>query len=154
MADRLPADSAPSLTSLVGGIVTDVQQLVRQEITLARSEMQQEWEKTKTAAGSMAVGAGLLLFGGVLLCFTVVYVLVEVALLPHWASFLIVGGVLSVLGAVLLYAGVHKADEVHLVPQQTAETVKELVTGEPPALVPGQPAETKKENAQWTQNRT
>jgi hypothetical protein len=127
MADRIPTEAPPSMASLLGGIVSDVQALVRQEIALAKTEMLQEWDKAKTAAGSMAAGVAVLALGGVLLCVTVVCVLHEVALLPWWASFLIVGGVLAVLGAVLYYTGRNKAAQVHVVPPQTAETLRENV---------------------------
>ena len=127
MADRIPTESPPSMASLLGGIVSDIQTLIRQEIQLAKTEMMREWDKAKTAAGSMAVGAAVLALGGFFLCVTVVCVLAEVAKLPWWASFLIVGGVFTGLGAVLFYTGRNKAAQVHVVPPQTAETMRENV---------------------------
>jgi hypothetical protein len=127
MADRIPTESPPSMASLLGGIVSDIQTLIRQEIALAKTEMMREWDKAKTAAGSMAAGAAVLALGGVLLGIAVVCVLHEVALLPWWASFLLVGGVLAVLGAVMYYTGRNKAAEVHVIPPQTAETMRENV---------------------------
>ena len=127
MADRIPTESPQSMASLLGGIASDIQTLVRQEITLAKTEMLREWDKAKTAAGSMAAGAAVLALGGVLLGIAVVCVLHEVALLPWWASFLLVGGVLAVLGAVMYYTGRNKAAEVHVIPPQTAETMRENV---------------------------
>ena len=127
MADRIPTESPQSMASLLGGIVSDIQTLVRQEIALAKSEMIREWDKAKTAAGSMAVGAAVLALGGFFLCVTVVCVLAEVAKLPWWASFLIVGGALAVLGLVLFYTGKNKAAQVNVIPPQTAETMRENV---------------------------
>jgi uncharacterized membrane protein YqjE len=127
MADRITTEPSPSMASLLGGIVSDVQTLVRQEITLAKTEMLGEWDKAKTAAGAMAAGAAVLALAGVLLCVAVVCVLHEVAELRWWASFLIVGGALAVLGAVLYYTGRNKAAQVHVVPPQTAETMRENV---------------------------
>jgi hypothetical protein len=124
--NRITTENNPSLTSLVSGIVGDVQQLIRHEIQLARTEVRQEWDKTKTAAGSMAVGAGLLTVGGLLLCYFLVY-LIHYFGVPLWACFLIVGGVLSFAGLLLVAAGYHKAGQVHVVPPQTAETLKENV---------------------------
>ena len=57
MADRIPADNSPSMASLLGGIVSDSQTLMRQEIALARTELIREWDNAKTAAGELAVGA-------------------------------------------------------------------------------------------------
>jgi hypothetical protein len=127
MSDRIPADTSPSVSSLLGGIVSDLQTLIRQEVALAKTEMIREWDKAKTAAGAMAAGAAVLALGAVLLCLTVVSVLREVAGLPWWASFLIVGGVLAGLGAVLFYTGRNKAAQVNVVPPQTAETMRENV---------------------------
>ncbi|SRR5579885_1378542 len=127
MADRIPADTSPSMASLLGGIATDLQTLMRQEIALAKTEMIREWDKAKTAAGSMAVGVAILALGGLFLCLTVVSVLHEVAGLPWWASFLIVGGVFTGLGAVLFFTGRNKAASVNVVPPQTAETMRENV---------------------------
>ena len=56
MANNVQTDGPPNMAALVGGIITDAQQLIRQEITLARSELQQEWDKTKAAAVSLATG--------------------------------------------------------------------------------------------------
>jgi hypothetical protein len=127
MSDRIPTELPPSMASLLGGIVSDVQTLVRQEIALAKTEMLREWDKAKTAAGSMAAGAAILALGGILLCVSVVGVLHEVAGLPWWASFLIVGGVLAVLGAMLFGTGRNQAAHVNVIPPQTAETMKENV---------------------------
>ena len=127
MADRITTESPPSMASLLTGIANDLQTLVRQEIALAKTEMLREWDKAKTAAGSMAAGAAVLAVGGLLLCIAVVCVLHEVAGLPWWASFLIVGGVLAVLGLVLFYTGRNKAAQVNVIPPQTAETMRENV---------------------------
>jgi len=136
MADRINAtDSPASITQLVGGIVTDLQTLLRQELQLAKTEIQQEWDKTKTAAGSMAAGAGLLTVAGLLLSFALVYLLQALASgLPTWACFGIVGVALGLIGGILVGVGRAKASEIHVIPPQTAETMKE--------------------NAQWLKNQT
>jgi len=126
MNDRLPAD--PSLTSLVSGIFGDVQQLVRQEITLARSEMKQEWNKAKTAAGALAVGVGLLALGGLLLCFMLVHLINYYAPgVPLWGCYGIVGGAFALIGLLLTGLGYAQASRVNVIPPQTAQTLKENV---------------------------
>jgi hypothetical protein len=136
MANRINAtDSPASVTQLVGGIVTDLQTLVRQELHLTKTELRQEWEKTKTAAGSMAAGAGLLTVAGLLLCFGLVFLLQAIAPgLPLWACFAIIGVAFGLIGGILVGVGRAKASEVHVIPPQTAETMKE--------------------NAQWLKNQT
>jgi len=136
MADRInAADSPASITQLVGGIVTDLQTLLRQELQLAKTEIRQEWDKTKTAAEAMAAGAGLLTVAGLLLAFGLVHLLSAVAAgLPMWACYGIVSVVLGLIGGILVVAGRTKASEISIIPPQTAETMKE--------------------NVQWLKNRT
>jgi hypothetical protein len=133
MPDNVQSD-APSMASLVGGIISDAERLVRQEIALARREMQAEFDKAKEASALLAAGAGVATIGAVFLGMMVVYLLHELGGLPLWASFLIVGGVLAIGGAILLYAGIVQFRKVSLVPPQTAETLQE--------------------NVQWLQNQT
>jgi hypothetical protein len=123
-------DSPPaSVSSLVGGIISDAQQLIRQEVALAKREVQDEVTKAKTAAASLASGAAFALLGSALLCFMLVYLLYWLTSehLPLWACFGIIGGGLAVIGLILLYAARNKASEIRVVPPRTAETMKENV---------------------------
>jgi hypothetical protein len=126
--------SSPSMASLVTGIITDAERLVRQEVALARRELQTELEKIKTAVMSMALGAGVSLLGGLLLAFFLVYLLYWLTgqgepghSIPLFGCFGIIGGILAVTGGILLYFGATKVSNVSLVPPQTAETLKENV---------------------------
>jgi Flp pilus assembly protein TadB len=127
MPDNVSTETAPSLTHLVSGIVGDVQQLIRQEVQLARTEIKQEWDKARTAAGTMAAGFALLVLAAFMLCFLFVYLL-ETAGVPLWGGFGIVGGVLALLGLVLAGMGYAQASRVHVIPPQTAEVLKENVS--------------------------
>jgi hypothetical protein len=127
MADSLPTESPPSITGLVSGIVGDVQQLIRQELHLARTEIKQEWNKARSAAGAMAAGVGLIFLAVFMLCFMFVYLL-HLADIPLWGCFGIVGGVFAIIGLGLAGIGYAQANRVHVIPPQTAETIKENVT--------------------------
>lgn len=127
MPEHVDLESPPSMTSLVGGIVNDARQLIGQEVTLARRELQQELDKARTAAVSFGAALTVLGLGAILLCFMLVSLLSEVAGLPGWASFALVGGVLAVVGGSLLAVAKNKAREVSLVPRQTVETMRENV---------------------------
>jgi len=122
------------MASLVTGIIDDAQKLIRQEMELAKREIGQEWDKAKTAAVSFATGFLFAGLSGILLCLMCVYLLHEVADLRLWVSYLIVGGVLGLIGGGLFLLGKFRADEVNVIPPQTAQTLKE--------------------NAQWIQNQT
>jgi hypothetical protein len=123
---------APSMTSLVTGIINDAERLVRQEVLLARREMQAELDKAKVASVALAIGAGGCLLTGVAL-FGMVVALLNLVL-PLWASFLIVGAVLAVAAGIAMTIGVQQVRRISVVPPQTAETLRE--------------------NAQWLQNQT
>ena len=123
-----PTGEPPSVASLVGGIISDAERLVRQELTLAKKEIQQEWDKAKMAAGSLLIGLAVMLVAAILLTQMVVELLNQYAFPEHhWASYLVVGAVMAVVGGVLFYAGSKQAGEINLVPPQTAETMKENV---------------------------
>jgi len=132
---RIPpaAEGAPSVTSLLSGIVDDLQRLIRQEMQLARREVQQEWEKAKIAAGAFALGAVVGALAAVMLCFMIVY-LISWSGLALWISFAIVGGVLLCFAVILFFVGRTKAQEINVVPPQTAQTMRE--------------------NVEWIQNQT
>src|SRR6516162_2025205 len=123
---------APSMTSLVTGIINDAERLVRQEILLARREMQSELDKAKVASVAMGVGVGLSLLASAAL-FGMVVALLNLVL-PLWACFLIVAVVLAIGAGIALGIGVQQVRQIHVVPPQTAETLRE--------------------NVQWLQNQT
>jgi len=129
MATDQTTHSDASLTSLVSGIIRDAQELMRQEIKLAKVEFKDELAKTRDAALAFAAGTGVAAVGGLFLLLMVVHLINWASgdNVPLWGSYGIVGLVLAVLGGVLIYAGRNRAENIHLVPPQTAETMKENV---------------------------
>ncbi|WP_033821868.1 phage holin family protein [Kitasatospora sp. MBT63] len=120
---RAPADPGQSLGDLISHITTDVGQLVRNEIELAKAEIKQEAVKAGKASGMLA-GAGyaghlVLLLGSLTLVFALGNVM-NIA----WAA-LLVTVLWAATGAVLYTAGRKRLKEVHLTPEQTLATVKE-----------------------------
>jgi hypothetical protein len=114
------------MAALVGGVISDLQLLIKQELALARREMVDEARKTKDAALSLGVGIGIAALSGLLLTLMVVHLLNwAVPSLPLWGCYGIVAAVLAAAGAVLWLHGKSKAHEIQLVPPQTAETMKE-----------------------------
>ena len=128
MASELHTGSdQASITGLVTGIIHDAEELFKQQVTLLKHEVREDVRKTKESVMAVAAGAVVAALGGLLLCWTVVYLLHEVAGLPLWGSFLIVGGTFAVVGAILLYAGVRKLESFNPLPDETAEALKENV---------------------------
>jgi hypothetical protein len=126
-------DGPSSVSALVGGIISDAQQLIRHEAALARREVKEEINKAKVAALSFAAGAAVVFFGVMLLCFMLVYLLwwltngLQPPGFPLWAWFGILGIVLVGAGGGLLLAARHKVSKINLVPPQTAQTLRENV---------------------------
>jgi hypothetical protein len=101
---------------------------VKQELALARRELADELRKAKQALISLGIGVGVLAIGGLLLIFMLVHLLSSVVpAIPLWGSYGIVGGLLIAAGAALLLRAKSKAEDIHVVPERTAETMKENV---------------------------
>jgi hypothetical protein len=135
MANEVHSPPEPSVTTLVSGIITDVQDLVKQQVALARREIQSDFQKTKEAALSLAWGVGACVLAVILFCLTVVYLLhwltspagSDPASIPLWGCYAIVAGVLAAVGATLTYLGIHKLQSFNPLPDETAEALKENV---------------------------
>jgi len=129
MACDIRTNPGPSLAGLLSGIVRDAQDLVRQEVTLAKVEIGQELRKTKEAAISMLVGVAILALSSIFLLLMVVHLIYWATSgnVPLWGSYAIVGGVMALLGAILVYTGRNRAEKINFVPKQTVETLRENV---------------------------
>jgi hypothetical protein len=117
------ATSSPG--ELAAEVAKDMSTLVRQEVALAKTELQQEAKTAGTAFGAFG-GAG---FAGY-------FVLVFLSLAMMWAlgskmalgwAALIVAGVWAVVAAVLALLGRRKLKAFNPKPERTIETVKEDV---------------------------
>jgi hypothetical protein len=121
------------MSSLVGGIINDAQQLIRDEVALARQEIKEELIKARVVAMSVAVGGVVATLGVVLLAFFLVHLLhwatggADNASVPLWLCFLIFGVIFVGVGGALFAVAYFRLKSIHLVPRQTVETMKENV---------------------------
>jgi nitrate/nitrite transporter NarK len=117
------ADASPG--ELASEVAKDMSTLVRQEVALAKAELQQEAKTAGTAVGAFG-GAG---FAGyfvlVFLSLAAMYGL-DAVMPTGWAA-LIVAGVWAVIAAVLAIMGRNKLKNFNPKPERTIETVKEDV---------------------------
>jgi len=127
MENQLHAGPEPSMTSLVTGIITDAQDLIKQQLDLVKHEIRDDVRKAKEAAASLALGLGIAAVGGILFCTTFVYLLHEELGLRLWASFAFVGGVMLVVGLVLTYLGKKQIDTINPLQEESAQALKENV---------------------------
>ena len=124
MDNRSPRPAAPSLATLLSGIMKDAKDLLIQELTLAKLEGHDEVRQIKSAALLLGIGVGVAAVGGILLSVMLVHVLAAYTDIPLWGCYGIVGSVFGVLGWVLLASGKHKIEGIDVMPQ-TVETMKE-----------------------------
>lgn len=114
-----------SAGQLASEVAKDVSMLVRQEIALAKAELQVEAKTAGAAAGALG-GAG---FAGyfVLVFLSLALMWALDSLMPiGWAA-LIVAGIWAVIAAVLALVGRSKLKAFSPKPERTIETVKEDV---------------------------
>lgn len=123
----MPRESEASFSSLLSGALNDVRDLFRQEISLAKFEVREEIRHATSAGIMFGVAAVTLLFGVFFLLFAVARAFADVVGWPVWAGFLVVGLLLAIVGAAALFSARARLRRVHVVPQQTAETLKEDV---------------------------
>jgi len=106
-------------------IVRNMQEIVRSEVRLAKTEIREEAGKAKSSVAMLGAGAVIALFAVFFLLLTVVYALALV--IPGWAASLIVGAALSMAAALALMAGKTRLRQIHVTPERTLETLKENV---------------------------
>jgi uncharacterized membrane protein YqjE len=115
-ADRSAAD-------LVRDIISNVQEMVRSEVKLAKAEFREETTKTLSGAKKMGIAAGAGVFALVFVLWSVAMLLARV--MPDWVATLVVGLVLGAVAGVL-YSKARA--EIHIpTPDKTIENVKENV---------------------------
>jgi hypothetical protein len=135
MSTRLPGSDDPSddddlrerpLGELLRMLSQETTTLVKQELDLAKAEVQQKGKQAGVGAGFLggAGVAGLLALGALTACL----ILALANVMPDWLAALIVAVVWGIVAAVLGLRGRDKVkDAAPPVPEQTAETLKEDV---------------------------
>lgn len=124
-----------STTGLLGGIISDFGDLIKQEIRFAQAEFKSDLSKTREAATALAMGVGVASLSGLLLAWMLVHLLhwatspteMDPAKIPLWACFGIVGLVFGIIGGVMIMGGLKKFQSNNPLPDQTAQTIKENV---------------------------
>ena len=114
-----------SLSDLLQDIIRNVQEIVRSEVRLAKTEIREEAAKTK--ASLVLLGAGALT-GFFAILFLLLMIASALALvMPNWAAALVVGAALAVAAGVMLTGGVKSFQRIHPTPERTVETIEENI---------------------------
>jgi len=114
----------PSIAELFGDIVTDAQIVIRKELELAKVELEDVVEQTTRRAKVAAAGGVLALGGGLILLFMVAHLVASTTVLPLWASYGIVGGVVFLAGVTAFIIGGKRLKAIDPVPRETADAVR------------------------------
>jgi len=115
-----------TLGQLVADATHDISSIMHNEIALAKAEIGADVKKAG-AGGAMFAVAGVFAFLAlILLLIAAAYGLVAAGL-PPWLSFLIVGGVLLVVGTILALVGKRTVSKIKGKPERTIKNAEDTV---------------------------
>jgi len=128
MATDLKTPPDASVTTLVSGIISDAEELMKQQFELLKHEIRTDLRKTKEASLLLGAGACVGLVGLILAGLMLSHLLAwAVPALPLWACYGIWGLVLLAVGGGLIYAGKVKLESFTVVPTEAVQALKENV---------------------------
>jgi uncharacterized membrane protein YqjE len=113
-----------SITNVLQDIVGNLQDIVRAEVRLAKTEVSEEIAKARSAGLLVGVGAVTAIFSALFALLAIVYALSLV--LPEWGAALIVATGVGVVAAVTFGLGIKRFKTIHAAPK-TAASLKENV---------------------------
>ena len=123
MAQQQIVKEDRSIGELFSELAGETSLLIRQEISLAQTEMTQKAVTVGKNVGFLAVGGAI---GYIALMAIVAAIIIGLAyFIPLWLSALIVGAVIGIAAAVMISSALKSLKNANLAPQQTIETLKE-----------------------------
>jgi uncharacterized membrane protein YqjE len=124
MAERSEiGDPDRSTGTIVRDIVHDAEEMIRSEVRLAKTELQEKVRTASEAGGWLAAAAGTALFAGA--CFVVTCIAALMVVVPLWLAALIMAILLSGVAAALFLHGRDRIKRAQPVLRQTRETLRE-----------------------------
>lgn len=118
-----PGARHESWGELIGELANQSVGLVRDEVALARRELEQKLKTVQSAAAVVAMGAFLALIATLSICAAVIIALAEYV--GPWQSALIIGLILGIAAGAAVLIGVNRFKRTTLKPEQTIETIEE-----------------------------
>ncbi len=114
----------PSIGDLISSLARDTQTLVRQEVTLAKTELNQSVKHLVSSLVKVVVG-GLILYAGLLVLLFAAVAGVHKLDFSWPVSALIVGGITLFVGLILVLIARSGLRGSNLMPTETIETLKD-----------------------------
>jgi uncharacterized membrane protein YqjE len=121
VSQNRPGDP-PGLGDLVGGLASDIQDLVRGEIALGRAELEQKLDRVIMAT-IWLLGGALLAFAGLVVVLQGVAAILSL-MMPVWLALLIVGVVIVGVGAAFGKSGLAMMSLKTLTPDRTVANLQ------------------------------
>lgn len=112
-----------SVPGLLRELLTEGSALARAELILARTEMKENLTSMQRGVTAMATGMAVLMAG--LLALVAACILALSLIWPAWLSALVVGGIVSIIGLVMVMGGKSKAKPSTLSPDRTFKSLQE-----------------------------
>ena len=125
MNDNRSMENRP-LGDLFGDLATEMSNLVRQEVALAKVEVTQKAKYVGRNVGYLVVG-GAVAYAALLAIIAAIIMLLA-RVMPNWGATLIVGVVVAGIGWMLIGKAMAALQQTDLTPHETVETLKEDAT--------------------------
>jgi uncharacterized membrane protein YqjE len=111
------------LGDLFGDLASEMSNLVRQEVALARVEISQKAKYAGRNIGYLVVG-GAVAHAALLAVLAAVIMLLD-KVMPAWGAALLVGVVVAAIGWLLVGKAMSALQQMEVTPRETVETLKE-----------------------------
>jgi len=120
-----PPTNGGNLTGLVSGILDDAQKLLRQQVDMFKSEVREDFKRSKQAAEYGGLGIVLLTVGCFGLVMAIANFLHEQFQFSLWASWGITGGVFLLVGVALAITSYILLERFNPLPDKTFNALQE-----------------------------
>jgi hypothetical protein len=118
-----PTQESRSIGELLRDLANDSTALIRQELTLARTEAQDKLQQSIVAVVEILAGALLAFAALIVLLDALVYGLTEAGI-ERWLAALIVGGIVAAIAFVLVRKGQNDLSATRLAPERTTANLQ------------------------------
>ena len=110
---------------LMGQLSQDMTLLVRQELQLAKTEINEKISRAMGNVASVATGGLVTWAGALALVAGIILVLSQVVGLPAWLAALLVGAVLGITGFVMVRGALRQLKRIDPTPRRTVKTIED-----------------------------
>ena len=114
------------LGDLFGDLASEMSNLVRQEVALAKVEVAQKAKYVGRNVGYLVVGGAIAYAAALAIIAAIIMLLAKV--MPNWGATLLVGVVVAIIGWLLIGKALAALQQTDLTPRETVETLKEDAT--------------------------